>query len=228
MKKVLLAILIVMSLLLYSGFAVAANDFVIANGFNGQDGDGYWGPYGPAFTLENGALVFDSSIDNAWVTLNFKKDDNFTATSYKYLVITLKSDKPQDGEKVHMTLGNVGKSFGDWGITLDTNYKTYTIDLAANGVTKWGDAEKQTPDFALNKAEAQNAKIYLTKMVLTNSPSTSSSGSTSTTSSDNTSNPKTGDNTLGMLSGFGTLVIFSSIALIMLNKRTNKNAHTLR
>jgi LPXTG-motif cell wall-anchored protein len=233
MKRNLFVVLLVLSIFVFTSVAMAADDFVVANGFSGQDADGYFGPYGPAYVLQNGALVFDSSIDNAWVTLNFK-DDNLAANAYKYAVITLKADNPQDAAKVHMTLGNVGKSFTDWGITLNTTYTTYAIDLAANGLTKWGDGAKGVPDFALNKADAKNAKIYVSKIVLTNNPSSitsnttsaSTNNSSSTTSNATTSsNPKTGDNTTFMLTLFSLLAFASGVVLLLMNKKVKTNLH---
>lgn len=218
MKRNLFVVLLLVSSFAFTSVAMAADDFVVANEFSGQDAEGYFGPYGPAYVLQDGALVFDSSINNAWVTLNFK-DDNLAADAYKYAVITLKTDNPQDAAKVHMTLGNVGKSFADWGITLKTTYTTYVIDLAANGLTKWGDGTKGEPDFALNKAEAENAKIYVSKIVLTNNPSSTTSSATTT------SNPKTGDNTPFMLALFSLLAFFSGIVLLLMNKKVKTNVH---
>lgn len=226
MKKNLFAVILLLSIFVFTSVAMAAGDFVVANGFSDQDGGGYFGPYGPAYKLQDGALVFDSSIANAWVTLNFK-DDNLAANAYKYAVITLKADNSEDAAKVHMTLGDVGKSFTDWGISLKNTYTTCTVDLAANGLKKWGDGTKGVPDFALNKADAKNAKIYISKIILTNNSSSTSSSATtpSNTQSSTPSNPKTGDNTTFMLTLFSFLAFAAGIVLLVMNKKVKTNIH---
>lgn len=219
MKRNLFVVLVLLSIFVFTGVAMASDDFVVASEFSGQDSEGYWGPYGPAYILQDGALVFDSSIDDAWVTLNFK-DDNLAANAYKYAVITLKADNPEDAAKAHMTLGNIRKSFAEWGITLKNTYTAYVIDLAAHGFKKWGDGTKSEPDFALNKGEAQNAKIYVSKIVLTNAANGTDSSSQAENNSDKISNPKTGDNTPFMLALFSLLALVSGIVLILVNRKT--------
>lgn len=166
MKKYLLGLLILVLLLV---FTFADDDFIVATKFEEQNGEGYWGPYGPAYKLEKGVLVFDSSIENAWMTLNFK-DDFMEAEDYRYVVITIKADDPKDAQNIVMTLGNLKKTFTDWGITLTTDFKTYVIDLFAHGLKNWGDGTKAEPDLAFNKAGAIKAKIYVKSMMLTNNP----------------------------------------------------------
>ena len=149
---------------------VVVEDYVVGDAFSGENAENYWGPYGNgSFVLEGGAIVFDTSVADAWLTLNFKEDPN-PVDKYKYVVITLKADNPSDAANAHMKLGNLGMSFTDWGITLSTDYTAYVVDLVAKGVTAWGDASQGQPDFALNKVGAVSAKIYVDKIVLTNNP----------------------------------------------------------
>ena len=168
MKKLLIVGLLIFLLTLV--FSFADDDFIVATKFTGQDGEGYWGPYGPAYTIKDGVLIFDSSIPNAWMTLNFK-DDFMEAEDYRYVVITIKADDPKDAQNIVMTFGNLKKTFTDWGITLNTEFTTYIIDLKAHGLKNWGDGTKAEPDFALNKATANKAKIFVKSIILTNVPS---------------------------------------------------------
>jgi|YelNatPaOPRAMG01_1025707.scaffolds.fasta_scaffold00908_10 hypothetical protein len=168
MKKLLIVVLLIFLLTLV--FSFADDDFIVATKFTGQDGEGYWGPYGPAYTIKDGVLIFDSSIPNAWMTLNFK-DDFMEAEDYRYVVITIKADDPKDAQNIVMTFGNLKKTFTDWGITLNTEFTTYIIDLKAHGLKNWGDGTKAEPDFALNKATANKAKIFVKSIILTNVPS---------------------------------------------------------
>jgi hypothetical protein len=168
MKKLLIVVLLIFLLTLV--FSFADDDFIVATKFTGQDGEGYWGPYGPAYTIKDGVLIFDSSIPNAWMTLNFK-DDFMEAEDYRYVVITIKADDPKDAQSIVMTFGNLKKTFTDWGITLNTEFTTYIIDLKAHGLKNWGDGTKAEPDFALNKATANKAKIFVKSIILTNVPS---------------------------------------------------------
>ncbi len=168
MKKLLIVVLLIFLLTLV--FSFADDDFIVATKFAGQDGEGYWGPYGPAYTIKDGVLIFDSSIPNAWMTLNFK-DDFMEAEDYRYVVITIKVDDPKDVQNIVMTFGNLKKTFTDWGITLNTEFTTYIIDLKAHGLKNWGDGTKAEPDFALNKAIANKAKIFVKSIILTNVPS---------------------------------------------------------
>lgn len=168
MKKYFSLILILTLVIL--GLAFGSDDFIVANKFSEQNAEGYWGPYGPAYTLKDGILIFDSSIPNAWMTLNFK-DDFMEAEDYRYVVITLRADDPKDAQNIVMTFGDVKKTFPQWGITLSTEFTTYIIDLKAHGLTRWGDGTKAEPDFALNKATANKAKLYVKSIILTNDPS---------------------------------------------------------
>lgn len=168
MKKLLIVVLLIFLLTLV--FSFADDDFIVATKFTGQDGEGYWGPYGPAYTIKDGVLIFDSSITNAWMTLNFK-DDFMEAEDYRYVVITIKADDPKDAQNIVMTFGNLKKTFTDWEITLNTEFTTYIIDLKAHGLKNWGDGTKAEPDFALNKATANKAKIFVRSIILTNVPS---------------------------------------------------------
>ncbi len=168
MKKLLSTLLIVTLFTLGLAFG-SEDDFVVASKFPDQNAEGYWGPYGPAFTLKDDVLVFDSSIDNAWMTMNFK-DDFMEAEDYRYVVITLKADDPDDAQNIVMTFGNIKKTFPQWGITLNTEYTTYIIDLKTQGLKNWGDGTKGEPDFALNKATANKAKLYVKSIILTNDP----------------------------------------------------------
>jgi len=168
MKKLLIVVLLIFLLTLV--FSFADDDFIVATKFTGQDGEGYWGPYGPAYTIKDGVLIFDSSIPNAWMTLNFK-DDFMEAEDYRYVIITIKADDPKDAQNIVMTFGNLKKTFTDWGITLNTEFTTYIIDLKAHGLKNWGDGTKAEPDFALNKATANKAKIFVKSIILTNVPS---------------------------------------------------------
>lgn len=167
MKKLLLVLLIILSLTLV--LTLADDEFIVATKFTGQDGEGYWGPYGPAYTIKDGVLIFDSSIPNAWMTLNFK-DDFMEADDYRYVVITVRADDPKDAQNVLVTFGNLKKTFTEWGITLSTNFTTYIIDLKAHGLKNWGDGTKAEPDFALNKHNANKAKVYVQSIILTNNP----------------------------------------------------------
>jgi len=168
MKKIILSILLITLLVTLSIVLADDEDFIVAESFSEVNGDGFWGPYGPAYTLKDGALVFDSSIDNAWVTLNFK-DDFLEPDAYRYVKITMKTDDPTDGAKIVMTFGNIKKPISEWGIVLKTEYTTYVIDLFKQGLTKWGDGFKAEPDFALNKGSAVKAKLYVKSIILTNS-----------------------------------------------------------
>ncbi len=166
MKKYFLISFLVLILILT--FTFSSDDFVVATKFSAPNEEGYWGPYGPAFTLEkNGILVFDSSIPNAWMTLNFK-DDFMEPEDYKYVVITMKTDDPEDAQNIVMTFGDIKKPIKDWKIKLNKEFTTYIIDLHALGLTKWGDGTKAEPDFALNKATANKAKLFVQSIILTN------------------------------------------------------------
>lgn len=167
--------------------SAAAKDFIIGkNNFheNGKYGqDGYFGPWweGDCLTFAGGALVFDTSVENAWVTMNLS-DDTLDIAQYKYMVVTIKTDAPAQAENFAMTIGkkagkggrkaNCGKTLAEWTLAdgshpkaLTTQYVTLKIDLAKSGVISFdGD-----PDFALNKGDAKNAKIYISELYLTNS-----------------------------------------------------------
>lgn len=167
----------------------AAKDFVIGksnfheNGKYGQDG--YFGPWweGDCLSFESGVLVFDTSVENAWMTMNLS-DDTLDISQYKYMVVKIKTDAPAQAENFAMTIGkkagkngrkaNCGKMLTEWTLAdgshpkpLTNQYTTLTIDLAKSGVISFeGD-----PDFALNKGDAKNAKIYISELYLTNSGS---------------------------------------------------------
>ncbi len=147
------------------------NAYVVGDTFAASDADNYWGPYSDpvAFVLENGALVFDTSIAGGWLTLNFK-DDALAADAYKYVVISVKvdsADNAADAEGAHFKFGDKGCSLADWGITgLNTSYKTFILDLAANGFTSWG--TPPAPDFAINQVDATTAKISIDYIKLAN------------------------------------------------------------
>lgn len=172
MKKVFfMGFLVVVVVISSLSIATAAykSDFNVGDKFLEQNAERYWGPYGPAFTLVGGALVFDSSVVDGWVTLNFK-DDEMPADAYKYAVITIKADNPEDAQGAVMTFGNVKKTFTDWGIKLSNTYTVYYLDLVANGFTGWGDGRKALPDFALNTVPNKKFMIYVDKIKLTNKP----------------------------------------------------------
>lgn len=167
----------------------AAKDFVIGksnfheNGKYGQDG--YFGPWweGDCLSFESGVLVFNTSVENAWMTMNLS-DDTLDISQYKYMVVKIKTDAPAQAENFAMTIGkkagknsrkaNCGKTLTEWTLAdgshpkpLTNQYTTLTIDLAKSGVISFeGD-----PDFALNKGDAKNAKIYISELYLTNSTS---------------------------------------------------------
>lgn len=164
----------------------AAKDFVIGkNNFheNGKYGqDGYFGPWweGDCLSFESGVLVFDTSVENAWMTMNLS-DDTLDSSQYKYMVVKIKTNAPAQAENFAMTIGkkagkngrkaNCGKTLTEWTLAdgshpkpLTSQYATLTIDLAKSGVISFeGD-----PDFALNKGDAKNAKIYISELYLTN------------------------------------------------------------
>ncbi|MCX7941963.1 MAG: hypothetical protein N2516_02580 [Dictyoglomaceae bacterium] len=165
MKKYFLIVsLILVSLITFS---LSSDDFVVATKFSGPNEEGYWGPYGPAFTLKDNVLIFDSSIPNAWMTLNFK-DDFMEPEDYRYVVITMRADDPEDAQNILMTFGDIKKPIKDWKIKLKTEFTTYILDLFEFGLTKWGDGTKAEPDFALNKATAKKAKLFVQSIILTN------------------------------------------------------------
>lgn len=178
---------------------------------------------GASISYDNGALVFDTSVSGGYMTADLLDADgtpldDSNVPSYKYLLITVKSDDPADSQGAHLSIGKdsknaqLGKSFTDWGINLTTDYKTYTIDLAGNDFAYWG--KTGAPDIALNQSEATKGKIEIKAMSLSNDPngssasssssasstaSTSSSSSTSASSTaasstSSSSSPKTGDN----------------------------------
>ena len=147
------------------------NAYVVGDTFAGSDADNYWGPYNPGtgWSLTDGALVFDCSVGNAWCTMVFKNQE-MAADAYKYAVFTMKvnnNNKAADAANATMTLGGVegsGKPLGQWGIDdLSTSYKTYILDLKANGFTEWGPMY-----FAMNKSTAVDAVISIDKIVLAN------------------------------------------------------------
>ncbi len=164
----------------------AEKDFVVGkNNFHetGKYGkDGYFGPWfqDGCLTFESGVLVFDASVSDAWMTLNLT-NDTLKATDYKYMVVKIKTNDPAQAENFAMTIGkkdasngrkaNNGKTFKDWTLAdgshpkpLTTQYSTVVVDLAKSGTTSFtGD-----PDFALNKGDAKNAKIYVSELYLTN------------------------------------------------------------
>lgn len=149
-------------------------DFLVGEEFaeiNEEGVEGYRGPWGAegCFTLEDGAVVFDTSVPDAYITMDFTNDD-LAGTDYQYAVVTLKTDKPEDAKNAHMKFGNTGRSFTDWGIELSDTYTTYAVDLWANGLTDWGDAGNYEPDFALNKVGAIDAVVYVSRILLTNDP----------------------------------------------------------
>jgi hypothetical protein len=131
-----------------------------------RNGENFWGPWGTAYSLVGGALVFDNGISGGWVTLNWK--DEFPVSTYQYVQISVKADNPADAQGVILTFGNVKKSFTDWGITLSKDYTVYTLDLAKNGVTVWPNGKQDLPDFALNVVPDKKFTIRVNKIKLTN------------------------------------------------------------
>ena len=172
MKKAFFMGLLMVAVLI-AGLSVATaaynSDFNVGDKFLEQNAERYWGPYGPAFTLVGGALVFDSTVVDGWVTMNFK-DDEMPADAYQYVVITVKADNPEDAQGAILTFGNVKKSFTDWGIKLSNTYAPFVLDLKANGFTGWGDGKKALPDFALNTVPNKKFMLYVDKIKLTNKP----------------------------------------------------------
>ncbi len=164
-----LLLVIVLTVGLCTVSAANAWDYVVAEKFEDQDGENYWGPYGPAYMLMDGALVFDNSIANGWVTLNFK-DERLAKESYRYVVISVKTDNPADAQGVILTFGNVKKPFSDWGIKLSNTYTVYVLDLSKHGFTAWGDGAKSIPDFALNVVPGKNFALFINQIKLTNNP----------------------------------------------------------
>ncbi len=172
MKKALFMVLLLIVALASSfSTATAANssDYLVGDRFLEQNGERYWGPYGPAYSLIGGALVFDNSVADGWVTLNFK-DDEMANDAYRYALITLKTDSPADAQEVILTFGNVKKSFTEWGIQLNTKYTLYALDLPQNGFIAWGDGTKSIPDFALNVVPGKKFLVYVDRIKLTNNP----------------------------------------------------------
>ncbi|NLG84849.1 MAG: hypothetical protein GX493_09660 [Firmicutes bacterium] len=150
-------------------FSPTAEDFIVADKFDSTT-ENFEGPWGSA-VIENETLKFD--VSGAWCTLNFMHNEQFYAggtNTFKYAVITLRSDKPGEAINATMTLGNKQKYFTEWKIAFDTVAKTYAIDLAAHGVTNWGDEREPTyaPDFAMNNGGATSSYIYIERIILTN------------------------------------------------------------
>jgi hypothetical protein len=172
MKKAFFMCLLLV-IILISGLSIASaaynSDFNVGDKFLEQNAERYWGPYGPAFTLVGGALVFDSTVPDGWVTLNFK-DDELPPDAYQYVILTVKADNPEDAQGAILTFGNVKKSFSDWGIKLSNTYAAYVLELKPNGFTAWGDGRKAIPDFALNTVPNKKFTIYVDKIKLTNKP----------------------------------------------------------
>ncbi|MGQ9779539.1 MAG: hypothetical protein ACUVRM_06645, partial [Bacillota bacterium] len=82
-------------------FSPTTEDFIVADEFNGAEN--YAGPYGGA-VVESGTLKFD--VAAAWCTLNFINNEQFNAggaNTFKYAVITLRADNPEDAAKATMT-----------------------------------------------------------------------------------------------------------------------------
>jgi len=169
MKRTGLYIFLTAAVIICLSVTAAAGDYLVGDSFPTPNAEGYWGPYGPAVTLYGGALVFDTSIPDAWVTLDYR-DDIIAPDTYRYAVVTIKADDPGAAAGATMTFGDVRQSLAKWGITLNETYTTHALDLAAHGITKWGDAAQHEPDFAMNKAEAGNTVIYVDKILLTNNP----------------------------------------------------------
>lgn len=150
----------------------AAPDFTVAKAWPATDKENYWGPYGDA-DISGGTLLFDQSKTNAYITMGFK--DYGADTTYKYLELTMKSDNAS-GDSLQLSIGQTaagvqnGKPLTDWvladgtkGIQLTNDYKTFRVDLAANGTTQFFVEGK--PAIALN--QLGTGKIYIQSIVLT-------------------------------------------------------------
>ena len=171
--------------------AAAADDadFIVGNNSFHDTGvygkDGYFGPWyqDGCISYENGALVMDTSVDNAWITLNFI-NDTLDVPQYKYMVIKIKADNPAQAKGFTLTVGQLpgkregsfalnGKVFTDLVLAdgshpsgLTTSYQTFCVDIAKNGATTF--MGKDMADFAMNKGDAGNAKISVSEIYLTN------------------------------------------------------------
>jgi hypothetical protein len=156
-------------IVLISGLSMAsaaAADYLVGSKFMERNGEHYWGPWGTAYSLVGGSLVFDNGIAGGWVTLNIK--DEFPVTTYQYALLSIKSDNPADAQDVVLTIGNVKKSFTDWGITLTKDYTVFAVDLVKNGLTTWPNGKGDLPDFALNVVPDKKFTIRINKIKLTN------------------------------------------------------------
>lgn len=202
-----LAIAVIFTATLSLPAQAAAKDYVVGKSNfheNGKYGaDGFFGPWWEdgCLSFESGALVFDTSVDNAWMTLNFT-DDTLDSSQYKYMVVKIKTNDPKQSENFAMTIGkkagksgrkaNCGQTYTEWTLAdgshpkpLTTQYTTIVVDLAKSGVISFeGD-----PDFALNKGDAKNSKIYISDLYLTNTNPGGSGGTT--TKPGTTSKPTT-------------------------------------
>ena len=172
MKKVfLMSFLLVFVLISVLSMASAATaDYLVGSKFMERNGEHYWGPWGTAYSLVGGSLVFDNGVSGGWMTLNIK--DEFPITTYQYALLSIKTDNPTDAQGVVLTIGNVKKSFTDWGITLSDKYTVYAVDLVKNAVTTWNNGKGDLPDFALNVVPDKKFIIRINKIKLTNTPPT--------------------------------------------------------
>lgn len=180
MKKLFCAILTLAILAIPFGICpttakaaeVPASDFIVAQTWPGTDQENYWGPYGD-FNISGGTLLFDQSKAGAYITMNFK--DYGSKTSYKYMDLTMKSET-DSGDSLQLSIGQTssgdqnGKPLTEWvladgtkGIQLSKDYKTFRVDLAANGTTQFFAEGK--PAVALNQLGA--GKIYIQSIALT-------------------------------------------------------------
>lgn len=217
------------------------NGFV-ANGI-GDDNSGYWGPYGQ-FTLDSGNWIYDASVANGYTAINLH-NDGVKVSDYKYLVMTAKTDDATAVSGVSFSIGQpddssadvYAKDLKDWkladgstGINLTTSFKTFTIDLAANGVVTFA-SSKNPGDFTFHPGDATKGKVYVNKLVLTNTDPNSSSGTpsssskpssaTSSGSGSGSSNAKTGDTF--PIAVFSLFAIGSAAALTVVAVKARKH-----
>jgi predicted small lipoprotein YifL len=157
---------------------VATDDDVTVDYLGGSDKDntygeqGFFGPYTEmnAAVLEPGTgLVFDTSITDAWITTEVAPQE---MPAKQYAVIKIKTDDPEGINGFTITFGGQGHLWEQWTTAdgsaapaLTTEWQTVTIDLAAAGADQ---VVCDGPDFAMNKGEAAQGKIYVESITFTN------------------------------------------------------------
>lgn len=136
---------------------------------------GFWGPYTASedmasLSYSSNGIIFDTSVVNSYFTAELNPQN---APMRKYAKVTLKaSDAEKMTGKFSLSIGGVGKQWKDWfaegaDSTITTEFKTFTIDLEANGVTN---LVVSNADLALNKSTDVDDEgiVYVQRIEFTN------------------------------------------------------------